>query len=332
MIVGLNNDIICRVALGKKYSGEVGDARGIKCMLHEFSELLGSFPIGDFIPWLSWLDGLSGLKSRAKRNFCQLDEFLEGVIEEHIQARKDGGKSYNDGRGDFVDLLLSIQENDESVGISFGRNNIKALILDAFAAAIETTSTVIEWAMAELITNPKIMKRAQKEIREVGVHGQYITDKEVDKMIYLKTIVKETLRLHPPVPLLVPRETIHEVELKGYHIPKGTRVMVNAWAIGQDKRTWENPEEFLPDRFIDNDIDFRGHDFELIPFGAGRRICPGVNFAIPAVELALANLLHNFDWEVPKMMEKEVTDMSESPGLTIHKKYGLVLVAKPWKI
>lgn len=199
-----------------------------------------------------------------------------------------------------------------------------------FGAGTDTTYTTLLWTMAELMRNPKVMKKAQVEVRSVIGHNQkHISDKEIDRMPYLKAIIKESLRLNTSVPRLIPRETTQDIELLSFHIPKGTRVIVNAWAIARDPRSWENPAEFMPERFLDSDVDFRGQDFRFIPFGAGRRSCPGAGFAIPTVELALASLLHHFDWEMPKGMEAEVLDMTESPGISLHKKTGLVLVAKP---
>jgi len=200
---------------------------------------------------------------------------------------------------------------------------------DMFAAGTDTTFVTLEWAMTELIRNPEVMERVQEDVRRVVGCNQKISDRDVDKMIYLKAVIKETLRLHTPLPLLIPREAMNDTKLDGFHIPRGTRVIVNAWAIGRDPTSWDRPEEFCPDRFISSNVDFKGQDFHFIPFGAGRRSCPGTSFGISTVELTLAHLLHHFDWQLPRGMEGELLDMSEAPGLTVHKKSGLVLIAKP---
>ncbi|ONK81574.1 uncharacterized protein A4U43_C01F30700 [Asparagus officinalis] len=210
-----------------------------------------------------------------------------------------------------------------------------------FLAGTDTTYTAIEWVVAELIKNPDVMKRVQEEVRGITLCRGEITEESIDRMKYLKAVIKETLRLHPPGPLLLPRETMEEVELQGYHIPAGTRVIVNAWAIGRDPRSWDKPEEFYPERFVNCDIDFKGQDFKLIPFGtgrrgcpgiefamatieitlahlSGRRGCPGIEFAMATIEITLAHLLGHFDWELADEMQGEVLDMSESPGLTAH--------------
>ena len=172
-------------------------------------------------------------------------------------------------------------------------------------AAVETTQSVITWVMAELIKNPDIMKKAQDEVRtSVGNKG-IVEEEDVNQLNYLKCVIKEAMRLHPPAPLLVPHETIRHFKIDGYDILPKTRLFVSAWAIGRDPKSWELPDEFMPDRFIDSSIDIKGHDFELIPFGSGRRICPAVNFATIIIELVLAILLYVFEWTLPTGMSKD---------------------------
>nr|DAD30071.1 TPA_asm: hypothetical protein HUJ06_031539 [Nelumbo nucifera] len=201
----------------------------------------------------------------------------------------------------------------------------------SYCAGTDTTHTAMEWAMAELLRHPKVMKELQEEVRNVSSGKPYITEKEVEKMQYLKLVIKETLRLHPPIPLLVPRESTQDVKIEGYNIPAKTMVIINAWAIGRDPASWEEPEKFQPKRFLitsagNNLIDFKGNDFQLIPFGAGRRGCPGTQFAITVNELVLANLLYKFDW---KLQGGEDLDMTESTGDTVRKKHPLVAIATP---
>jgi cytochrome P450 len=216
-----------------------------------------------------------------------------------------------------------------------------------FAAGTDTTTTAMEWAMAELITHPRAMRRAQDEVRAAaaGSTGGGVNEDHVAQLDYLKAVVKETLRLHAPVPLLVPREPAADAEILGFHVPARTRVLVNAWAIGRDPATWERAEEFVPERFLDGGaaatgVDFRGQHFELLPFGAGRRVCPGLGFAEASAEMALASLLYHFDWEAAggqgsRSRSREGTptpslDMTEVNGLAVHIKSGLPLLAKPW--
>lgn len=148
--------------------------------------------------------------------------------------------------------------------------------------------------MAELAKNPRVMKKVQDEIR-YDIKEDQVKESELEKLEYLKMVVKEVLRLHVPAPLLLPRQTMSHFKLDGYDIDPKSHLYVNAWAIGRDPNYWFNPEEFLPERFMESNIDYRGQNFELLLFGAGRRSCPGMNMAITTVELTLANLLLRFD-------------------------------------
>ena len=195
-----------------------------------------------------------------------------------------------------------------------------------FAAGTDTTSTAIEWAMTELLRHPNIMKKLQTEVRSIAGHKTHITEDDLEAMHYLKAVLKETLRVHPPVPLLAPRVSRTQVKINGYEIQAGSQVYINAWAIGRDPSSWERPDEFYPERFLNSDVDFKGHDFELVPFGAGRRGCPGTVFATAIIELALANLVHRFDWKLPGGAKGEDLDVTESTGLTIQKKLPLFAV------
>nr|GME20278.1 cytochrome P450 71A9-like [Ipomoea batatas] len=181
--------------------------------------------------------------------------------------------------------------------------------------------------MAELIKNPHAMRKAQLEVRQLMNGKEKVSESDLPQLKYLKMVIKEALRFHPPASLLVPRETTDKCTVAGYDIPKKTRVFINAVAIGRDRRAWEKPGEFWPERFWESEVDYRGNHYELIPFGAGRRGCPGMNFAAPLVELAVANLLYRFEWRLPAGMGVEDVDMNEAFGITIHKKTPLCLVA-----
>ncbi|XP_058185278.1 cytochrome P450 736A117-like [Rhododendron vialii] len=324
LIEELMGNVVCRVALGQKYGGGRGGARrGFKEVLGEGAELLGVFDIGDFVPWLKWVNRVNGVYGRAERIAKELDEFLEGVVEEHEGRERKVGE---EGGQDFVDVLLEIQR-ENVVGIPLHRDSVKALILDVFAGGTDTTSTALEWVMTELLKHPQAMKKLQAEVRLIAQPNKPVTEDDLDQMPYLKAVIKETLRLQPPGPLIVPRESTKDVQVMGYDIAAGTRVIVNAWAIGHDPTSWDEPEEFRPERFLNCPVDFRGHDFELIPFGAGRRGCPGIQFAVAVNELAVANLVHKFDFALPDGVE---LDVSEVAGTTVHKKFPLLLVATHW--
>ncbi|XP_057951896.1 cytochrome P450 736A117-like [Malania oleifera] len=333
MFVSFTSDLICRAALGRKYiEGEEG-ARKFRELFREFVELFDGFNVGDYIPWLAWVNKVNGFDAKVEKVFREFDSFLNGVIEEHVDRQKSAGKDSgrakedDDGsRKDFVDVLLSIQR-DKNSGFQIDSDGIKALVLDAFAGGTDTSFTTLEWAMSELIKHPRAMNQVQNEARRIASGKSYITDDGLDKMHYLKAVIKETLRLHPPAPLLVPRESTQDVKVNGYDISAGTMVITNAWAIGRDPASWEAPEEFRPERFLNSSVDFKGQDYELIPFGAGRRGCPGISFAVAAVGVALANLVYRFDWSLPGGVKGEDLDMTERSGVTIHRKFPLLAVA-----
>ena len=195
-----------------------------------------------------------------------------------------------------------------------------------FVGGTDTTSTALEWAISELMRHPNIMKKVQGEVRQIVGNKSKIEENDVSQMHYLKCVVNETLRFHPPTPLMAPRETISDIKLKGYDIPAKTIVYINAWAIQRDPEFWDNPEEFVPERFENNQIDFNTQESHFFPFGFGRRGCPGMNFGIVSVEYVLANLLCWFDWELPEADSQiEDIDMSEAFGLVVSRKVPLHL-------
>ncbi|KAM7475466.1 hypothetical protein LguiB_022709 [Lonicera macranthoides] len=318
LFLGFMNDFVCRVAFGRKYeSGEE-----IRELLKELLVLLGEFSFGGFFPWFGWVvDRVSGLEGRVERVANGIDEFLEGVVEERMKDDDDEQQGE-----DFAGILIKIQR-DDAAGVSIDRDSIKAILLDIYSAGTDTTSAVLEWAMTELFRHPTIMTKLQSEVRQVLNGKQDITEDDLTKMQYLKAVIKETLRIHPPIPLLVPREASQDVKVMGYNIAAGTMVITNAWAIGRDPASWDEPEEFRPERFLNSIIDFKGHDYELIPFGAGRRGCPGIAFAMATNEFVLANLMGKFDWELPDGAKGEDLNVEESPGVTIHKKVPLIAIA-----
>ncbi|XP_071938434.1 norfluorocurarine oxidase isoform X4 [Coffea arabica] len=262
----------------------------------------------------------------------QIDGFLEGVIEEHMNKRKGKAESHSTSEArcqDFVDILIEINE-EKTMGFALERDAMKAIILDVFSAGSDTTHSVMDWGMSELLKNPKVLHKLQAEVRDVTQGKPEITRADMEKMQYLKAVIKETMRLHTPVPLLGPKESNQDVKVMGYDVPKNTQVLVNAWAIARDPLLWENPEEFRPERFLSSGVDFHGLNFELIPFGAGRRVCPGINFAMSVTELALAKLVNTFNFTSPDGINPNELDMTESFGITVHRKFPLHAIATPY--
>lgn len=199
-----------------------------------------------------------------------------------------------------------------------------------FLAGTETASTTIIWAFLELMKNPRVMEKAQLEVRERLNGEKAFNDTDLEELNYLQFVIKETLRLHPPAPLLVPRECREETKIDGYTIPVKTKVLVNAWAIGRDPEYWHNSESFIPERFENSSVDFKGNHFEFIPFGAGRRMCPGMLFGLVNVAHPLSQLLYHFDWKVANGVNPNDLDTIETEGLTARRKNDLYLIATPF--
>ncbi|XP_072952784.1 cytochrome P450 71A9-like [Typha angustifolia] len=322
VLFGFANDVICRIVSGKFFRKE-GRNELFRMLIDNNTALFSGFHAGNCFPKLGWLDGVIGVIRAAKKNINRWDDVLNKVIKEHREGSTEDG-----GAEDFTHVLLSLQ-GDPNLGLELKDDHVKSLLVDMFAAGTDTSSITLEWTMSELVRNSHVMKKLVDEVRGIAGENSKVRMEDLNKMSYLKAVVKETLRLHPPIPLLLPKETTEDCHIRGYYIPKGTRVFVNAWSIGRDPKYWEAPNEFNPERFINNQVDYRGNHFQFIPFGAGRRICLGLQFAINAIELAVSNLVNQFDWELPYGMTSEELDMEEAPGLTTHRKSRLKLIPKP---
>ncbi|XP_076881650.1 cytochrome P450 71A2-like [Bidens hawaiensis] len=314
LLISLANNLICRVALGRTYEGT--EVENILDGIKKLSER----SVGTYIPSLAWVDRLTGLHREADELAKEIDEFYEAAIVEH-----ENKKGFHVESEDFIDILLQIQRTN-STGFCLERNTIKAIMVDIFGVGTDTTSTTLDWAISELLRNPSAMKELQREAYKIGQGRPMIPEDDIDKMPYLKAVLKEALRLHAPIPLLVPRESTKDVKLLGYDIPSGTQVMINAWAIGRDPSIWEKPKEFRPERFLNTSIDYKGFHFELIPFGTGRRGCPGIKFAMAINELALANLVYKFEFALPS---EEGLDMTERDGPTVRRKLPILVKLTP---
>ncbi|KAK8928888.1 Cytochrome P450 71A9 [Platanthera zijinensis] len=325
MLNELVSNVLCRVVVGSAMGDE--RRRLISTLVQQNSIFNTKVFVEDFFPRLRWLDWILGLDEKLKRHVKAWDALLEDFIQDHSISSNDSNNIIHPSadRTDFIDVLLQLQK-DPNLDFVLTRDHIKSTLLDMFAAGTDTSFIVLDWSMAELIRNPKVMKKVQDEVRAVAGGEEMINEEHLPKMSYLKAVVKEVLRLHPPIPLLLPRESTEECQIQGYRIPKQTRVIVNAWSMGRDAAYWEDPGEFKPERFAGSALDFKGREFQFIPFGAGRRICPGMSFAIVVVELALANLLHRFDWKLPNGMVIEDMNMEDSPGLVALRRQKLELI------
>ncbi|XP_043719369.1 cytochrome P450 71A1-like [Telopea speciosissima] len=326
LLLIVSNNLISRAALGGKSQGEDNNENKVWEITRELVAIFGTFCVRDFFPLFGWIDTLTGLQSKINKTSKRLDAFLDQVIQEHLIG-KTGDKQSN--QEDFVDLLLQALK-DSTFNIPLTHNNIKGILVDMFVAGTDTTAITVEWAMSELIRNPRVMKKAQEEVRRVVGKKSRVEEDDICQMDSLKSIIKETLRLYPPGPLLTPRVCTRDTDVKGYHIPSKTTVFINAWAIQRDPKLWDNPEEFIPERFTNSPLDFKGQDFKYIPFGTGRRSCPGMSFASASSELILANLLYWFNWELPGNAKGKNLDMTEAPGIALYKKHPLYLLPKPY--
>ncbi|CAN1329233.1 Cytochrome P450 71D10 [Linum perenne] len=305
MVAKVSRSVTSRAEFGKV--PELSDA--FMMVIDNMSEAFSGFRISDMYPSFGLLPVLTGFKGKLEKMHKASDSILGQIIDDHESKRrtrrvnKDGG----DDDGEKEDLV------DEM-----------------YLGGSETSSTVIDWTMSEIINDQRILRTVQEEVRQTFKNTGKVEEARLDELKYLDMVISESLRLHPPVPLLVPRENTEKVELKdGYEIPAKTKVIVNAWAISRDPRYWADPEKFSPERFADRSADYKGNDFQFIPFGAGRRICPGMSFAMVFVKLTLANLFFHFNWRLPDDME---LDMTEAFGMSLGRKHPLCLIPVPWKI
>ncbi|KAI0494547.1 hypothetical protein KFK09_024685 [Dendrobium nobile] len=328
-------NVISRMVLGRRYLDPTDEDQlkppppvseeEFKRLMDELFILNGVLNIGDFIPWLNFLD-LQGYIRRMKALTLNFDPFFEHVLDEHISRRVKERDNFSPK--DMVDVLLQFAE-DPSLEVKLDRNSLKGLIQDLIAGGTETSAVTVEWAMSELLRKPQIMKKATEELDCVIGRERWVEEKDAQDLPYIEAIVKETLRLHPVVPLLIPRLAREDVVIDGYDIRAGTRVLVNTFAIQRDPTIWEEPDEFLPERFLGRDIDVKGHQFELLPFGSGRRMCPGYAVGLRVIQSSLANILHGFNWRLPDGIKAEELSTDEIFGLTTPKKVSLVAVAEP---
>ncbi|XAR48314.1 hypothetical protein NMG60_11031085 [Bertholletia excelsa] len=318
--VAFNN--ITRIAFGKRFvNGEgVMDEQGqeFKAIVSNGLKLGASLAMAEHIPWLRWMFPLE--EEAFAKHGARRDRLTRAIMEEHILARNKSGNA----KQHFVDALLTLKDKYD-----LSEDTIIGLLWDMITAGMDTTAITAEWAMAELIKNPRVQQKAQEELDRVIGHERVMTEADFSNLPYLQSVAKEALRLHPPTPLMLPHKANANVKIGGYDIPKGSNVLVNVWAVARDPAVWKNPLEFRPERFLEEDVDMKGHDFRLLPFGAGRRVCPGAQLGTNLVTSMLGHLLHHFCWTPPEGVKPEGIDMLESPGLVTYMKTPLQAVAKP---
>nr|QNS29933.1 cytochrome P450 [Nothapodytes nimmoniana] len=312
-VAALVEDMMYRMILGRS-KDERFDLKGT---IQESVALTGAFNLADYLPFLSPFD-LQGLTRGLKAIGKEIDKILEAIISDHEQENTSG--KHETHNRDFVDTTLSLMKKTsnthDELSFLMDRSNVKAILLDMIAASIDTSHTVIEWTLSELIRHPKVMKKLQEELKKVLGTDRMVEEIDLQKLQYLDAVIKESLRLHP-VATLVSRESLEDIVINGYNIPKNSRIFLNNWAIGRDSNVWsENAEEFIPERFIGSNLDYRGKHFQFIPFGSGRRGCPGSYLGMINIRYVVAQLVHCFDWKLPNDMCVDELDMSEKFGMT----------------
>ncbi|KAK1430560.1 hypothetical protein QVD17_13385 [Tagetes erecta] len=303
-----------------KSSEDVSIGDGFREVEFKIMELLGAPNISDFLPVLSWFD-LQKRKREMQQQFEYVNEIFDNIIQKRIKtnlSKTDGA----DGNKDFLQIMLELKDQKDTSS-SFNMIHIKALLMDFVTAATDTTSTMVEWVMAEMLNNPSAMKRVQDELTTVVGINNIVEESHMPKLTYFDAVIKETFRLHPPLPLLIQRCPSESCKVGGYVVPKDTMVFMNVWAIHRDPNNWPDPLEFKPERFLNGKWDYSGNNLKFLPFGTGRRICPGMPLGNKMLMYILASLLHSFEWKLPKDDEFE---LREEFGLVAKKRKPLVAI------
>lgn len=321
-------NIVVRSISGKRFSPNDDEGVRFQAVARKYFKLLGAFVVSDFIPFLKGLD-LGGYEKAMKVTATEMDNFFEEWLKEHQREKECGGWKH-EGNQVFMDVLISFLEDaSEEDFPDFDHDTIiKASCLALLTAGSETTTVTLTWALSLLLNNPKSLKIAQDELDKHVGRERLVEESDLKNLSYLQAIIKETMRLYPPGPLSVPHQSRNDCIVAGYNIPKGTRLFVNLWKLHRDPNVWSDPDQFQPERFLTSkkDIDVKGNHFELLPFGSGRRMCPGVSFALQSLHFTMATLLQQF---VIKNPSDQPIDMSESFGMTNMKATPLEVLLTP---
>uniref|UniRef100_A0A0D3F6M5 Cytochrome P450 n=1 Tax=Oryza barthii TaxID=65489 RepID=A0A0D3F6M5_9ORYZ len=279
-------------------------ARELREVVDDIILVVGKPNVSDFYPFLRPLD-LQGLRRWTTKRFNRVFSIMGDIIDRRLAHIRDGKPRHDD----FLDSLLELMATGK-----MERVNVVNMLFEAFVAGVDTMALTLEWVMAELLHNPAIMARVRAELSDVLGGKEAVEEADAARLPYLQAVLKEAMRLHPVGALLLPHFAAEDgVEIGGYAVPRGSTVLFNAWAIMRDPAAWERPDEFVPERFLGRSppLDFRGKDVEFMPFGSGRRLCPGLPLAERVVPFILASMLHTFEWKLPGGMTAEDVDVSE---------------------
>ncbi|NP_001296629.2 isoflavone synthase precursor [Cicer arietinum] len=319
----------------------LGEAEEIRDIARDVLKIFGEYSLTDFIWPLKKLK-VGKYEKKIEEIFNRFDPVIEKVIKKRQDVRrrrKERNGELEEGEQSvvFLDTLLDFAE-DETMEIKITKEQIKGLVVDFFSAGTDSTAVATDWCLSELINNPRVMKKAREEVDSVVGKDRLVDESDIQNLPYIRAVVKETFRMHPPLPV-VKRKCTEECEINGYVIPEGALVLFNVWAVGRDPKYWDRPLEFRPERFLENagegdagSIDLRGQHFQLLPFGSGRRMCPGVNLATAGMATLLSSVLQCFELQVAgpngqilKGADAKVS-MDERPGLTVPRAHNLVCV------
>ncbi|CAN1134992.1 Cytochrome P450 76A2 [Linum perenne] len=303
--------------------------RGAQFFYHagKVMEFAGKPNVADFFPLLRWLDP-QRIRKKTQFHVEKAFEIAGEFIEERLAEINTSVLNRNHERKrDFLDVLLDFRGVGIDEPSKFSSRMINVIVFEMFTAGTDTTTSTLEWAMAELLHNPEKLHKVQAEIKAIVGLGKKLEEEDIQNLPYLKAVINETLRLHPPLPFLVPHMAMQPCKMLGYYIPKETQILVNVWGIGRDPATWPDPLTFKPERFLDPDaLDHKGQHFEFLPFGSGRRMCPALPLASRVLPLALGSLLHEFVWCLPDGLKVQNMDMSERMGITLRKAVPLKVI------
>ncbi|KAL0542162.1 hypothetical protein IC582_022255 [Cucumis melo] len=319
-------NVVTSMLWGGSVEGEQRDglAAEFRETVSEMTELLGLPNVSDFFPSLARFD-IQGIEKKMRELAPRFDSIFEKMIDQRLKIDgKDEGESVK--KNDFLQFLLQVKDDGESK-TPLTMTHLKALLMDMVIGGTDTSSNTVEFAMAEMLKSPKTLKKAQQELVAVVGEDNIVEESHIHSLPYLKAVMKETLRLHPILPLLVPHCPSETAIVSNYTIPKGSRVFINVWAIQRDPKNWDNPLEFDPERFLNGKYDFSGNDFRYFPFGSGRRNCAGIGMAERMVMYLLATLLHSFDWKLGDGDEK--IEVEEKFGIVLKMKTPLVVIPTP---
>ncbi|KAL4180380.1 hypothetical protein AMTRI_Chr13g124940 [Amborella trichopoda] len=320
----LTLNVVTRMVAGKRYYGtgvgvEGGEARRFQQLIEELFRLAATFDITDSLPFLRWA-GIGGYKREMVRVSSELGETFERWAEDKKQQKSAGN--------DFLDVLVATVKEGTFPTDHTPNTIIKGIAVNIIMAGTDTSAATMTWALAALVNTRHVLEKVQAELDVHVGRDRMVEEADIKHLTYLNAVVKEIMRLYPAGPLLVPHEAMEDCTVGGFKVRAGTRLLVNAWKIHRDPRVWEDAEEFKPERFLTTkaDVDVYGKHFEYIPFGAGRRSCPGLSLALHVMHLTLARLLQAFEWGT---QTGEKVDMGENFGLTLRKDGPLELTVKP---